>query len=207
MPGFDRQAPGPSGFGSCQGFQTRLWGLSGETRKVCGGDHIMSLASACGFAEAMAPEKGGAVAGANSDNWRPPNQAGSEQDARKACPKPQGNVTPRNTHRYGQCTDGDGFVSLWARLAIVTSSAIITVSCWLSRSCSPRRNGYLAGLGIVAVGQNGCSWHIVDFCHQFRRYPQLLSTSISKGHLTASKSRKSGGIRRVWAVRRAGWPA
>jgi len=28
----------------------------------------MQLASACGFAEAVAPEKGGAVAGANSDN-------------------------------------------------------------------------------------------------------------------------------------------
>ena len=30
-------------------------------------------------------EKGGAVAGANSDNYRLPNRAGSEQDARKAC--------------------------------------------------------------------------------------------------------------------------
>jgi hypothetical protein len=46
----------------------------------------MLLVSACGFAEALVPEKGGAVAGANSDNYRLPNQAGSEQDARKACP-------------------------------------------------------------------------------------------------------------------------
>jgi hypothetical protein len=80
------------------------------------------------------------------------------------------------------------------------------VGCWLRGSCSLRRNGRLAGLDIMAVGQNGWSWHIVDFCHQFRRYPQLLSTSISKGHLTASQSRKSGGIRRVWAVKQASGP-
>jgi len=30
-------------------------------------------------------KKEGAVAGANSDKWPPPNQAGSEQDARKRC--------------------------------------------------------------------------------------------------------------------------
>ena len=55
----------------------------------------------------------------------------------------------------------------------------------------------------MAFGQKGWSWHIVGFCHQFRRYPQLLSTSTSKSHLTASQSRKSGGIRRVWAVEQA----
>ncbi len=33
-----------------------------------------------------------------------------------------------------------------------------------------------------------------------------MSTSISKSRLIASKSRKSGGIRRVWAVKQAGGP-
>ena len=73
------------------------------------------------------------------------------------------------------------------------SSPVIAVDCWLRVPCSPRWNRCLAGLGVMASGQTGWSWHIVSFCHQFRRYPQLLSTSIWKGHLTVPKSRKPGG--------------
>ena len=86
------------------------------------------------------------------------------------------------------------------------SSPVIAVDCWLRVPCSPRWNRCLAGLGVMASGQKGWSWHIVSFCHQFWRCPQLLSTSISKGRLTASESRKSGGIRRVWAVSQADGP-
>ncbi len=71
----------------------------------------MQHASASGFSAGMTPEKGGAVAGANSDNYLPPNRAGSEQDARKACSemnrlpqnpvRAQENAVPRNVHGCG----------------------------------------------------------------------------------------------------------
>jgi len=46
-----------------------------------------------------------------------------------------------------------------------TSLPIIATRCWLARSCSHRRNGYLAGLGVIAFGQNGWSWDIVNNHH------------------------------------------
>jgi hypothetical protein len=55
----------------------------------------------------------------------------------------------------------------------MASSQIITVGYWLRGSYSLRWNDCLAVLIIMAAGQNGWSWHVVDFCHQFRRYPQL----------------------------------
>ncbi len=67
----------------------------------------------------------------------------------------------------------------------------------------PRRNGVLAGITITMVGQNGWSWYIVSFRQEFLRYRQFLSTSISEDCGTASKSRKSGGIRLVRAWNRA----
>ena len=45
----------------------------------------MPDSSACGFNGGVITEKGGAAVRANSDNYRLPNQAGSEQDARKTC--------------------------------------------------------------------------------------------------------------------------
>ena len=53
------------------------------------------------------------------------------------------------------------------------------------------------------MGQNGLGWHRVSYWHQFWRYPQLLSTSISEAPPIASESRKLGGIRRVRAVKQA----
>jgi len=44
-------------------------------------------------------------------------------------------------------------------------SPITTAGCWLRGSCSPRWNGCLAGLGMMAVRQNGWSWDIVNFHH------------------------------------------
>jgi len=37
----------------------------------------------------------------------------------------------------------------------MTSSSTATAGCWLRGSCSPCRNGRLAGLDIMAVRQNG----------------------------------------------------
>ena len=66
------------------GQQNPSGGGPGEIRETCAHRQIMQLAPACGFAERLAPEKGGAVAGANSDKSPPPNQAGSEQVAPKS---------------------------------------------------------------------------------------------------------------------------
>jgi len=41
----------------------------------------MATTSACGFNGGVITEKVGAVAGSNSDNYRLPNRAGSEQAA------------------------------------------------------------------------------------------------------------------------------
>ena len=70
----------------------------------------------------------------------------------------------------------------------------------------PQPKGLLAGETATTWGPKAWSWHNGSFYHYFRRYPQFLSTSISKGRLTASKSRKSGGIRLVRAVKQAGGP-
>jgi len=56
------------------------------------------------------------------------------------------------------------------------------------------------------MSQNTWNWHIVSFCYWFRRYPQLMSTSISEDRRTAFEPRELGGIRRVWAVSQAGGP-
>ena len=70
----------------------------------------------------------------------------------------------------------------------------------------PQPKGLLAGETATTGEHKAWSWYSGSFYHYFRRYPQLLSTSISKGRLTASKSQKPGGIRRVWAVKQAGGP-
>ena len=70
----------------------------------------------------------------------------------------------------------------------------------------PQPKGLLAGETATTWELKAWSWHNGSFHHYFRRYPQFLSTSISKGRLTASKSRKSGGIRLVRAVTQAGGP-
>ncbi len=70
----------------------------------------------------------------------------------------------------------------------------------------PQPKGLLAGETATTREPKPWSWYSGSFYHYFRRYPNLLSTSISKGRLTASKSQKPGGIRRVWAVKQAGGP-
>lgn len=72
---------------------------------------------------------------------------------------------------------------------------------------SPQPKGLLAGDTATTREPKAWSWDNGSFHHYFPRYPRFLSTSISKGRLTASKSREPGGIRRVWAVKQADGPA
>jgi hypothetical protein len=71
---------------------------------------------------------------------------------------------------------------------------------------SPKPKSLLAGETATTREPKAWSWDNLSFYHYFPRYPQFLSTSIWKGRLTASKSRKPGGIRLVWAVKQAGRP-
>ncbi len=56
----------------------------------------------------------------------------------------------------------------------------------------PQPKGLLAGETATTREPKAWSWHSGSFYHYFRRYPQFLRTPISKGRLTASKSRKPG---------------
>ena len=56
----------------------------------------------------------------------------------------------------------------------------------------PQPKGLLAGETATTREPKAWSWHSGSFYHYFRRYPQFLRTPISKGRLTAYKSRKPG---------------
>ena len=79
MPGFDGPGGEPSNW-DLLGRQA-AGGIPGEIQN--GNDHIVQSALPAGLSPGFA-RKGGAVTGANSDNYRRPNQAGSEQVAQKA---------------------------------------------------------------------------------------------------------------------------
>ena len=86
--GYGLTGDGP-GIGRFWGFLGTLqpFGRSaGGTREMGGPDQIVSIASACGFDRAAAPEKGGAASGATPDNSWLSNHARSVKVAQKTFP-------------------------------------------------------------------------------------------------------------------------